>query len=201
MVLAYFALMQVAENKRQNHIPSERIILGIDPGTVQMGYGVLEIAGKELKVLTLGVIHLNKFEDHYMRLQKIYERVLGIITEYLPDEMAIEAPFYGANVQTMLKLGRAQGVAMAAAISRQVPVTEYAPTKVKMSITGNGASTKDQVAYMLEKTLTMPPKPHLVDATDALAVALCHHYQGKNLRTNKANSWSQFLKNNPERKG
>ena len=138
---------------------NDRIIIGIDPGTNVMGYGVLRIVGNTPELMTLGVIQLNKFESHYLRLRRIFERVLGLIEQYLPDEMAIEAPFFGKNVQSMLKLGRAQGVAMAAALSRDIPITEYAPLKIKMSITGNGSASKEQVAAMLKicHPFSMPP--------------------------------------------
>ena len=135
---------------------NDRIIIGIDPGTNVMGYGVLRIVGNTPELMTLGVIQLNKFESHYLRLRRIFERVLGLIEQYLPDEMAIEAPFFGKNVQSMLKLGRAQGVAMAAALSRDIPITEYAPLKIKMSITGNGSASKEQVAAMLQRILHIP---------------------------------------------
>ena len=158
---------------------NDRIIIGIDPGTNVMGYGVLRIVGNTPELMTLGVIQLNKFESHYLRLRRIFERVLGLIEQYLPDEMAIEAPFFGKNVQSMLKLGRAQGVAMAAALSRDIPITEYAPLKIKMSITGNGSASKEQVAAMLQRILHIPDEnmPPLLDATDGLAAALCHFYQ------------------------
>ena len=150
---------------------NDRIIIGIDPGTNVMGYGVLRIVGNTPELMTLGVIQLNKFESHYLRLRRIFERVLGLIEQYLPDEMAIEAPFFGKNVQSMLKLGRAQGVAMAAALSRDIPITEYAPLKIKMSITGNGSASKEQVAAMLQRILHIPDEnmPPLLDATDGLS--------------------------------
>ena len=132
---------------------NDRIIIGIDPGTNVMGYGVLRIAGNKPELLAMGVLQLNKYDSHYLRLRRIFERVIGLIEQYLPDEMAIEAPFFGKNVQSMLKLGRAQGVAMAAALSRDIPITEYAPLKIKMSITGNGSATKEQVAAMLQRIL------------------------------------------------
>ena len=139
---------------------NDRIIIGIDPGTNVMGYGVLRIVGNTPELMTLGVIQLNKFESHYLRLRRIFERVLGLIEQYLPDEMAIEAPFFGKNVQSMLKLGRAQGVAMAAALSRDIPITEYAPLKIKMSITGNGSASKEQVAAMLQRILHIPDEKY-----------------------------------------
>jgi len=131
----------------------ERIILGIDPGTIVMGYGVIRIEGKKPVLEAMGVLQLNKYEDHYLRLRKIFERVLGLIEQYHPDELAIEAPFFGKNVQSMLKLGRAQGVAISAALSRDIPIFEYAPLKIKMSITGNGQASKEQVAGMLQRML------------------------------------------------
>lgn len=167
---------------------NDRIIIGIDPGTNVMGYGVLRIVGNTPELMTLGVIQLNKFESHYLRLRRIFERVLGLIEQYLPDEMAIEAPFFGKNVQSMLKLGRAQGVAMAAALSRDIPITEYAPLKIKMSITGNGSASKEQVAAMLQRILHIPDEnmPPLLDATDGLAAALCHFYQTNRPHLEKA---------------
>ena len=180
----------------------ERIIMGIDPGTNVMGYGVLGITGKKLTPIILGTIELNKVGDHYLRLARIYERVTGIIEQYLPDELAIEAPFYGKNVQSMLKLGRAQGVAMAAAIARDIPIAEYAPLKVKQVVTGNGGASKEQVANMLCYILKMRREnlPQLLDATDALAVALAHFYEsGKPSVESGAKNWEQFLKQHPER--
>ena len=129
----------------------ERIILGIDPGTNMAGYGVIGISGKEPVLITLGVIDMRKFGDHYLKLKHIFDRTLGLIDEYKPDELAVEAPFFGKNVQSMLKLGRAQGASIAAALYRSIPVFEYAPRKIKMSITGGGAASKDQVAGMLMK--------------------------------------------------
>ena len=133
----------------------ERVIIGIDPGTNVMGYGILGINGKKPQLVAMGVIKLSKFDDHYMRLRRIYERVSGLVKQYLPDEMAIEAPFFGKNVQSMLKLGRAQGVAMAAALTRDIPIVEYEPRKIKMAITGNGAASKEQVAEMLRRILSI----------------------------------------------
>lgn len=155
---------------------NERIILGIDPGTNVMGYGVLKAVGNKAQLMALGVIDLRKMHDPYIRLGKIFERITGIIDEYLPDEMAIEAPFFGKNIQSMLKLGRAQGVAIAAAIRREIPIHEYAPLKIKMAITGQGQASKEQVAGMLQRLLKMDEKemPKFMDATDALGVAYCH---------------------------
>ena len=177
----------------------ERIILGIDPGTSVMGYGIIKTEGNALEVLQYGVIHLDKYEDHYLRLKKIFERVAQIIEEYAPDEVALEAPFYGKNIQSMLKLGRAQGVAMAAALARQIPITEYAPKKVKQSVTGNGNASKEQVASMLIAQLKIKEMPELLDATDALSVALCHHFQQRFGSTSKAKSWKAFVTDNPNR--
>lgn len=176
--------------------------MGIDPGTNVMGYGILGVNGKTLTPIILGAIELNKVGDHYLRLARIYERVTGIIKEYLPDELAIEAPFYGKNVQSMLKLGRAQGVAMAAALARDIPIAEYAPLKVKQVVTGNGGASKEQVANMLCYILKLDRSklPTLLDATDAMAVALTHHYESqKPASVPGAKNWEQFIKQNPDR--
>ena len=156
----------------------ERVIIGIDPGTNVMGYGVLGVCGKKPEVVSLGAVKFRAVESHYLRLRRIHESVLGLVERFLPDEMAIEAPFFGKNVQSMLKLGRAQGVAMVAALSRDVPITEYEPRKIKMAITGNGASSKEQVQEMLRRILGMERSalPAELDASDALAAALCHFY-------------------------
>ncbi|HAM98963.1 MAG TPA: crossover junction endodeoxyribonuclease RuvC [Marinilabiliales bacterium] len=179
---------------------AERIILGIDPGTTVMGYGVIEVVAKKPKMVTTGIIDLSKIEDPYLKLAKIFERVTGLIESFHPDELAIEAPFYGKNVQSMLKLGRAQGVAIAAALNRQLPIFEYAPRKIKMSITGNGNASKEQVASMLQHMLTIPELPNDLDATDGLAAALCHFYQNKPDTQRKSyNSWKDFMNKNPNR--
>lgn len=180
----------------------ERIIMGIDPGTNVMGYGVLGINGKTPKVIVMGVIQLSKFESHYLRLSRIFERVTGLVEQYLPDELAIEAPFFGKNVQSMLKLGRAQGVAMAAAISRDICIAEYEPRKIKMSITGNGAASKEQVQEMLRRILNIDRSDILpeLDATDALAAALCHFYESsKPVKASGPKSWKDFIAKNPDR--
>lgn len=180
----------------------DRIIIGIDPGTNVMGYAILGIRGKKPALIAMGVIELNKFESHYLRLRRIYERVLGLVEQYLPDEMAIEAPFFGKNVQSMLKLGRAQGVAMAAALSRDVPITEYEPRKIKMAITGNGAASKEQVKEMLRHILDIPDASLLpqLDATDALGAALCHFYESaKPAVARGASSWKSFIASHPDR--
>lgn len=179
-------------------VEKERIILGLDPGTNVMGYGVIMIRGSRVTLLQFGVIQLSKFEGHEIRLKKIFERVITLVEEFSPDEVALEAPFFGKNVQSMLKLGRAQGVAMAAALSRQVPIIEYAPKKVKQSVTGNGNASKEQVARMLMTLFALKELPKLLDATDALAVALCHHYQ-KATTKSQNKSWERFVKDNPDR--
>lgn len=178
----------------------EKIILGLDPGTSVMGYGIIKVKKQELNLLQFGVIHLRKYEGHELKLKKIFERVISLINDYHPDEVALEAPFYGKNVQSMLKLGRAQGVAMAAALSREIPITEYAPKKVKQSVTGNGNASKEQVAAMLQTLLKFKDTPEIMlDATDALAVALCHHYQGGTGSGKSFKSWKAFLSENPGR--
>ena len=178
----------------------DRVILGIDPGTIVMGYGVLKIEGNKPKLEAMGVLQLNKYEDHYLRLKKIFERVLALIDQYHPDELAIEAPFFGKNVQSMLKLGRAQGVAMAAALEREIPSFEYAPLKIKMSITGNGNAAKEQVAGMLQRFLHIPQESMLpqLDATDGLAAAVCHYFQTNNpISEKKYSGWKDFMAKNP----
>jgi crossover junction endodeoxyribonuclease RuvC len=177
----------------------EKIILGLDPGTVIMGYGLISIKGTKLELLQFGVIHLDKYDEHELRLKKIFDRVLNLIDEYHPDEVALEAPFFGKNVQSMLKLGRAQGVAMAAALFREIPIIEYAPKKVKQSVTGNGNASKEQVAKMLMTLLKIREVPKLLDATDALAVALCHHFQKGISKSSGSGSWKKFLTENPAR--
>lgn len=179
--------------------------MGIDPGTIVMGYGLIRVEGAQVSMLALGVIHLDKMEDHYLRLKRIYDRVSGLIEEYRPDELAIEAPFYGKNVQSMLKLGRAQGVAMAAALSYGIPITEYVPMRIKQAITGSGAASKEQVAGMLQRYLRIPAQsmPRELDATDGLAAALCHHFltssPGTRGSQGATKSWSDFVKQNPSR--
>ena len=180
----------------------EKIIIGIDPGTNVMGYGILGVNGKKPQMIAMGVVKLDRFESHYMRLRRIHERVLGLVEQYLPDEMAIEAPFFGKNVQSMLKLGRAQGVAMAAALERDIPITEYEPRKIKMAITGNGAASKEQVQEMLRRILSISRDRLLpeLDATDALAAALCHFYESsKPMAASSPKSWKAFITANPSR--
>lgn len=178
----------------------ERIILGIDPGTNITGYGVIKISGNIPELQAIGTIDLSKFGDHYIKLKHIFDRTIGIIDEYHPDEMAIEAPFFGKNVQSMLKLGRAQGAAIAAALTRSLPIFEYAPRKIKMSITGQGAASKEQVAAMLMSILKFKNTEIKLDATDGLAAALCHFYQSNNPAQDKAyTGWKDFMNKNPKR--
>ncbi len=180
----------------------DKIIIGIDPGTNVMGYGILGVKGKRPQLIAMGVLKLNRFEDHYMRLHRIFERVTGLINQYLPDEMSIEAPFFGKNVQSMLKLGRAQGVAMAAALNHEVPITEYEPRKIKQAITGNGAASKEQVANMLQRELNISndDMPEFLDATDALAAAMCHHLEeSRPIKIHGSHSWKAFIAKHPDR--
>lgn len=179
---------------------AEKIILGIDPGTTVLGYGLIEVRGKTPRLITMGVLELSKYKDHYLKLRKIFERVISLIDSYHPDELAIEAPFYGKNVQSMLKLGRAQGVAMAAALSRSLPIFEYAPLRIKQAITGRGNASKEQVALFLQQYLDMGELPKYLDATDGLAAAVCHCFQKQNLiSSGGAKSWKEFIRNNPGR--
>ena len=180
--------------------PTEKIILGIDPGTNVMGYGIIRVVGNKAEMVAMGVIDMRRERDPSLRLGKIFERVTGIIDEFLPDEMAIEAPFFGKNVQSMLKLGRAQGVAIAAAIHHSVPIHEYAPLKIKMAITGNGSASKEQVAGMLVRLLNLDEKemPHFMDATDALGAAYCHFLQAGRPETGARHysGWKDFVAKN-----
>lgn len=176
--------------------------MGIDPGTNVMGYALLGVNGKSPELIVMGVIKLSKFDSHYLRLRRIFERVTGLVDQYLPDELAIEAPFFGKNVQSMLKLGRAQGVAMAAALARDIPISEYAPLSIKQAVTGRGSASKEQVAEMLRHILHIPVSemPALLDATDALAAAMTHFYEtGKPDLPKGATSWAQFLAAHPDR--
>lgn len=176
----------------------EKIILGIDPGTNVMGYGVLSVKGQAMSVLSIGAVQV-KEDDYGLKLKTIFERTLSLIDDYLPDEFAVEAPFFGKNVQSMLKLGRAQGVTMAAALIREIPIAEYSPRKVKQSITGNGAASKEQVAAMLQRLVALETLPRYLDATDGLAVAVCHHFQTSSISTSGKKSWDSFIKQNPGR--
>ena len=178
----------------------DRVIMGIDPGTNIMGYAFIGVNGNRASLIAMGVIDLRKCKDMYMKLGEIFNRVHGLINSFLPDELAIEAPFFGKNVQSMLKLGRAQGVAIAAAISRQVPIHEYAPMKIKMSITGNGSASKEQVADMLRRMLNISADemPQFMDATDALGAAFCHFIQRNSpVKEKKYTSWADFAAKNP----
>ena len=182
----------------------ERIILGIDPGTAVMGYGLVKETGPKIELIALGVVKMDKMDDHMLKLQRIFEKTVALIDNYKPDCLAIEAPFYGKNIQVMLKLGRAQGVAMAAALSRSIDITEYAPRKIKQSITGNGNATKEQVAAMLQNLLNFKETPDFLDATDGLAVAVCHSFQristGSKTSSKKSYSgWDTFVKDNVKR--
>lgn len=193
-------------------------ILGLDPGTNYMGYGILEVDGRTLTPIVLGDIDLHKISDPYDKLRYIFERVRGLVAEYSPKEVALESPFFGHNVQSMLKLGRAQGVAMAAALSCNKPVAEYAPTRIKQAITGSGAASKQQVAAIVMRTLKIEDAPRRLDATDGMAVALCHYYATssplnaalgetrikglggeKTARKRGSKSWEQFVSENPKR--
>ena len=181
-------------------------ILGIDPGTLFMGYSVIEVHKEQFTIKIIDVLKLSSKKDHYQRLQMIHERITELVNQFSPDQFAIEAPFFGKNVQSMLKLGRAQGVAIAAAMNKEIPVTEYSPKKVKQSITGNGNADKDQVWKMLQRITGLPDKPKYYDATDALAVAICHHYGSRSIskKTGTAKSkskpgWEQFIAANQHR--
>jgi len=180
----------------------DRIILGIDPGTTIMGYGLIHIKGSEMNLITLDVLYLKKLASHPLKLKRIFEKTLALIDEYKPDQLAVEAPFYGKNVQSMLKLGRAQGVAIAAALYRNIPIFEYSPKKIKQSITGNGNASKEQVAAMLQSILNIKSLPKQLDATDGLAAAVCHYFQKNPGSGEKSYSgWKSFLADNPGRKG
>ena len=190
-----------------NGAQEDTMILGVDPGTNFLGYGLLKVSKGKADMVAMGVVDLHKYKDHYQKLQRIFARILSVIDEFHPTELAIEAPFFGKNVQSMLKLGRAQGVAIAAALSRQIPFCEYEPRRIKQSITGNGAASKEQVAAMLGRLLNFADMPKYLDATDALAVAYCHFLQkdipevstvGKP-RKAKGKSWASFLTENPDR--
>ncbi len=187
-----------------------RIIMGIDPGTNRMGYGVLEVLSKnKLRAVVIGDVDMTKMKDPYEKLRYIFDRVLALVDEYRPDEVALESPFFGENVQSMLKLGRAQGVAMAAALCRGHKVFEYAPRRVKQAITGNGGAAKEQVASMLKSMLGVEYNPKRLDATDGLAVALCHYFEtsqviphqpvSRTRRSSSNSSWEKFVNNNPDR--
>jgi len=181
-------------------LQADKIILGIDPGTTIMGYGLIHIKGNKMRLIQMGVLHLSKLGSHELKLKKIFERTLQLVDEYKPDELAIEAPFFGKNIQSMLKLGRAQGVAMSAALYRDIPIFEYAPKKIKMAITGKGTASKEQVAAMLKSLLNIKEMPKHLDATDGLAAAVCHFFQRNPSGTGKKyTGWGSFLKDNPDK--
>ena len=182
-------------------IKKEKIILGIDPGTTIMGFGLIKVVEKKMSLILLNELVLNKYDDHYLRLKHIFERTIDLIEKYHPDEISIEAPFFGKNVQSMLKLGRAQGVAMAAGLSKEIPITEYSPKKIKMSITGSGNASKEQVAKMLQSLLGIKNLPKNLDSTDGLAAAVCHFYNQNNTLSSEKNysGWSAFVKQNEKR--
>lgn len=193
-----FAQTLLVIRKESKILVKEKIILGVDPGTNVMGYGIIKVTGSKLELLDAGVLSMKKEKDLGVRLKMIFDHMIKLIDQFLPDELAIEAQFFGENVQSMLKLGKAQGVAIAAALSRSIPFEEYAPKKIKMSITGKGTSSKEQVAGMLIHILKVKKLPEPLDATDALATAVCHHYQSNSPTGGKKYSgWDSFLKNNP----
>lgn len=182
--------------------PDEEIIIGIDPGTIVMGYGILAARGRRMRLLAMGVLKLDRYEDNYLRLRKIHEGVCQLISRYHPTELAIEAPFYGKNVQSMLKLGRAQGAAIVAAQLSDLPVAEYSPSTIKKMVTGNGSAAKEQVAYYLQKMLSIPEQAMMdaLDATDATAAAVCHVLsRGKTLPTGGASSWKAYIRSHPDK--
>lgn len=177
---------------------AERIILGIDPGTTIMGFGLIKVENKKMQLMQLNELQLSKYKDHYVKLKLIFERTIELIDNYHPDEIAIEAPFFGKNVQSMLKLGRAQGVAMAAGLSRGIPITEYSPKKIKMAITGNGNASKEQVAKMLQGLLGFKNLPKNLDSTDGLAAAVCHFFNAdKTNNSTQYTGWKAFVTQNP----
>lgn len=179
----------------------DRIILGVDPGTTIMGFGLIHQKGNNISLISMDVLHLSKLPSHEDKLKRIFEKTLALIDHYHPDEMALEAPFYGKNVQSMLKLGRAQGVAMAAGLYRNLPIFEYLPKRIKQSITGNGNASKEQVAAMLKSLQLIQEIPKHLDATDGLAAAVCHYFQGgANSQEKSYSGWDAFLKANPKRK-
>jgi len=179
---------------------TEKIILGIDPGTSIMGFGIIKVVGKKMEFIQMNELMLKKYDDQYLKLKLIFERTIELIDTYHPDEIALEAPFFGKNVQSMLKLGRAQGVAMAAGLSRDIPVTEYAPKKIKMAITGNGNASKEQVAKMLQSMLGIKTLPKNLDSMDGLGAAVCHFYNQGRVEIGKSyTGWASFVKQNEKR--
>ena len=179
---------------------TEKIILGIDPGTTIMGFGIIKVKDRKMNLILMNELNLTKYKDHYLKLKLVFERTISLIEGYNPDEIAIEAPFFGKNIQSMLKLGRAQGVAMAAGLSREIPITEYSPKKIKMAITGNGNASKEQVAKMLQNLLSIEKLPKNLDSTDGLAAAVCHFYNYNNsLGGKKYSGWASFVKKNQDK--
>ena len=179
---------------------NEKIILGIDPGTTIMGFGLIKVKDKKMSLILMNELNLTKYKDHYLKLKLIFERTISLIESYNPDEIAIEAPFFGKNIQSMLKLGRAQGVAMAAGLIREIPIQEYSPKKIKMSITGNGNASKEQVAKMLQSLLKIEKLPKNLDSTDGLAAAVCHFYNSQSsFGEKKYSGWASFVKNNQQK--
>ena len=180
---------------------SGKIILGIDPGTTIMGYGIISVKGENVSLIDFDDFSLKKLDNHYLKLKKIFSSLSLIIEKYNPDEIAIEAPFFGKNVQSMLKLGRAQGVAMAAGLVKEIPITEYSPKKIKMAITGNGNASKEQVAKMLQSILKFKEIPKNLDSPDGLAAAMCHFFNSKKISSDgtKFSGWASYVKNNPEK--
>lgn len=180
---------------------TEKIILGIDPGTAVMGFGIISVKKNKMELVSIHELILKKYPNHETKLKYIFDKTLALIDEFHPDEVALEAPFFGKNVQSMLKLGRAQGVAMAASLYRNIPITEYSPKKVKMAITGNGNASKEQVAGMLQNLLNLKEFPtKYLDASDGLAVAVCHHFNsGNSVSDKKFSGWASFIKQNPDR--
>ena len=186
--------------QRNEILSTEKIILGIDPGTTIMGFGLIKVVNKKMEFIQMNELMLKKYDDHYVKLKLIFERTIELIDSYHPDEIAIEAPFFGKNVQSMLKLGRAQGVAIADGLSRDIPIAEYAPKKIKMAITGNGNASKEQVAGMLQSILKLKSLPKNLDATDGLAAAVCHFYNSGKITGGKSyTGWSAFVKQNPNK--
>lgn len=180
----------------------ERIIMGVDPGTAVMGYGIILEQGSQLQLLSMGVVKMTHLDDHFLKLQRIFEKTMALVKEFKPDVMAIEAPFYSKNPQVLLKLGRAQGIAISTALSQNIPAVEYSPRKIKQAITGNGNSSKEQVAAMLQRLLKFTETPSFLDATDGLAVAVCHAFQkvGVGQSSQKSyGSWSSFVTQNQDR--
>ncbi len=179
---------------------SDQIILGIDPGTTIMGFGLIQVEKGRMNFLQMHELQLKKYDNHYLKLKQIFSRTLALIEEFHPDQIAIEAPFFGKNVQSMLKLGRAQGVAMAAGLYREVPITEYSPKKIKMAITGNGNASKEQVAKMLQNLLKIKELPKNLDATDGLAAAVCHFFNdGKTAPQKSYSGWQAYINQNPQK--